>query len=128
MNSCIETTNQMELLIFLEPYLIRKAIPSSSLDPIQVTSVFNSKPQWTKKKFDFHDGKKKNHHPIDLALSSKKTQTYWYCYFLLFDFQVFNISFLNILIARIEAVLDFSGHLSLSLEGRHLERNFVLLL
>lgn len=49
MNSSRETTKQMELLIFLVSYLIRTAIPHSSLGTVKVTSVFNFKPQRTKK-------------------------------------------------------------------------------
>lgn len=58
MNSNSETTKQMALLIFLEPFLIRTAISLSLFDSVQVTSVFNSKAQNTEKKVDFHDGKK----------------------------------------------------------------------
>lgn len=113
----------MESFIFLESYLLRTAIPPSSLGSVQVTSVFNSKPQRTKKSLIFTMVKK--YHPIDLTWFSKKTQTYCYSYFLHFDFQLVNTSFLNMLIVRIKAVLHFPGHLSLSLEGRYFECNFV---
>lgn len=38
------------------------------------------------------------------------------------DFQTFIISFLNTLIGRTEVVLDFSDHLSFSLEGRQMSQ------